>query len=432
MEPIIEVKNISKKYKISTIQDKYLTLRDSLVNFLKNPLAAMKKGGEFWALKDINFNINPGEAVGIIGPNGAGKSTLLKILSRITPPTEGEIKISGRVSSLLEVGTGFNAELSGRENIYLNGAILGMSKKEIERKMDSIVEFSGVGEFLDTPIKRYSSGMSVRLAFSVAAHLDPDILIIDEVLAVGDAEFQKKCLGKMDEVVKKSGRTILFVSHNMDAIRDLCPKCILLKKGKIIAIGPTDEVIHTYLDASAGDGGNKRKLEFNSQPEEGFKLDSCEIISEKNESGPLRSSLPITVELKFNLEKIIKNLCVGFELYDKHNTLIFRAYNTDADEDKQPELRIGKNTLRLVIPGKLLNAGTYFIVPSVDIFKVKWLLNDDQNKIFFDIYFDHSNSQTMSMINSYPASHPGILCPILEAANTVDSENINKKLNTAK
>ncbi|MCG2694740.1 ABC transporter ATP-binding protein, partial [Candidatus Parcubacteria bacterium] len=225
MEPIIEIKNISKKYNITHQQGGYVALRDILTDIAKHPFKFLKSKTkkiigketkeEFWALKDINFTVEKGEAVGIIGANGAGKSTLLKILSKITPPTTGQIEYKGKMSSLLEVGTGFHPELTGRENIFLNGAILGMSKKEIVEKFDAIVEFAGIGKFLDTPVKRYSSGMYVRLAFSVAAHMEPDILVVDEVLAVGDAEFQKKCLGKMDEVTKQAGRTILFVSHNM-------------------------------------------------------------------------------------------------------------------------------------------------------------------------------------------------------------------------
>jgi lipopolysaccharide transport system ATP-binding protein len=209
-------------------------------------MASIGNKEEFWALKNVNFTINQGEIVGIIGHNGAGKSTLLKILSQITPPTEGEITLNGRVGSLLEVGTGFHPELTGRENIFLNGAILGMSRKEIAEKFDKIVEFSGVDKFLDTPVKYYSSGMYVRLAFSVAAHLEPDILIVDEVLAVGDTEFQKKCLGKMDEITQKDGRTVLFVSHNLTAIKQLCKRCILLEKGQVIMDGPTADVVGKY------------------------------------------------------------------------------------------------------------------------------------------------------------------------------------------
>ncbi|KKP77938.1 MAG: ABC transporter related protein [candidate division WS6 bacterium GW2011_GWF1_35_23] len=251
MKNAVEVENLSKRYTIGQ-REKYLTLRDMMVKAVKVPgnLARGKKFAkkeEFWALKDVNFTVKEGEVVGIIGRNGAGKSTLLKILSRITEPTHGIIKLNGRVSSLLEVGTGFHPELTGRENIYLNGAIMGMKKREIEKKFDEIVEFSGVEKFLDMPVKRYSSGMQVRLAFSVAAHLEPDILIIDEVLAVGDAEFQKKCLGKMDEVTKEAGRTILFVSHDMGAVQRLCKKTILLEEGKIVMYDETEKVINRYL-----------------------------------------------------------------------------------------------------------------------------------------------------------------------------------------
>ncbi len=257
IKPIIEIKNISKKYQIDHERGRYVALRDVLTNIAKHPFAFLKtkaaqatgleKKEQFWALKNIDFKVNRGEVIGIIGHNGAGKSTLLKILSQITPPTEGEIIIRGTVGSLLEVGTGFHPELTGRENIFLNGAILGMGRREIAAKFDQIVEFAGVEKFIDTPVKRYSSGMYVRLAFSVAAHMEPDILVVDEVLAVGDAEFQKKCLGKMEEVTRSNGRTILFVSHNMAAIRQLCTKCVLLSKGGIKTIGKTDEVVDMYL-----------------------------------------------------------------------------------------------------------------------------------------------------------------------------------------
>lgn len=256
-DPIIEIKNIGKRYNITHQRGGYIALRDVLANILKNPfrfakhkakqIAGLEAKEEFWALRGVNLRIEKGEIVGIIGHNGAGKSTLLKILTGITPPTEGEVIMHGRVASLLEVGTGFHPELTGRENIFLNGAILGMTKKEIARKFNEIVAFAGVEKFLDTPVKYYSSGMYVRLAFSVAAHMEPDILLVDEVLAVGDAEFQKKCLGKMEEVTQKSGRTILFVSHNMEAVQELCQKTILLESGTIKAAGKTSEVIGTYL-----------------------------------------------------------------------------------------------------------------------------------------------------------------------------------------
>lgn len=253
---IIEVRNIGKKYNITHQRGGYITMRDVIANIFDNPFAfavdktksaiGLKPREEFWALKNVSFEVKRGEVIGIIGANGAGKSTLLKILSQITPPTTGEIILRGRVGSLLEVGTGFHPELTGRENIFLNGAILGMKKKEIANKFDEIVAFAGIEKFLDTPVKHYSSGMHVRLAFSVAAHMEPEILVVDEVLAVGDAEFQKKCLGKMDEITKKDGRTILFVSHNINAIENLCSNTIILNKGKIIFFGETKHAIQIY------------------------------------------------------------------------------------------------------------------------------------------------------------------------------------------
>jgi lipopolysaccharide transport system ATP-binding protein len=258
MEPIIEIKGVGKKYNIAHQKGGYIALRDVLANALRNPFSfakhkakkmiGMSTQEDFWALKDVNVQIERGDVVGIIGKNGSGKSTLLKILTGITPPTEGEIIMRGRAASLLEVGTGFHPELTGRENVFLNGAILGMPQKEIAQKFNDIVAFAGVEKFLDTPVKRYSSGMYVRLAFSVAAHMEPDILLVDEVLAVGDADFQKKCLGKMEEVTKKDGRTILFVSHNMTAIQALCKKTVLIENGKVKMFGETEQVIKHYLE----------------------------------------------------------------------------------------------------------------------------------------------------------------------------------------
>lgn len=264
-QPIITVEGLGKAYRIGLKIDKNQTFRDALAGAFTSPLKRLKaRIGEptgaddtFWAIKDINFEVQQGEVVGLIGRNGAGKSTLLKVLSRITEPTEGQARLRGRVASLLEVGTGFHPELTGRENIYLNGAILGMRKSEIDRKFDQIVEFAEVSKFLDTQVKRYSSGMYVRLAFAVAAHLEPEILIVDEVLAVGDASFQKKCLGKMGDVAK-DGRTILFVSHNMDAVASLCSHTLMLQGGRIGPRTPTDEGIKNYMSLS--NDGNELPL----------------------------------------------------------------------------------------------------------------------------------------------------------------------------
>jgi len=248
----VSVRGLSKSYTIAHNDEKHTTLAEALVHRAKNPFAR-RQTETFWALKDLDFEIEKGDVVGIIGRNGAGKSTLLKILSRITEPTRGVIDLYGRVGSLLEVGTGFHPELTGRENIYLNGAILGMRRSEIQRQFDAIVDFSEVSQFLDTPVKRYSSGMYVRLAFAVAAHLNPEILIVDEVLAVGDVSFQKKCLGKMGDVSRQEGKTVLFVSHNMAAVEKLCRSCILLAGGQIVVAGETAAVMSEYLDSRAAE-----------------------------------------------------------------------------------------------------------------------------------------------------------------------------------
>ncbi len=251
--PIISVEGLGKRYTLHH-QARSGLLRDQLAGLLRNPFRRTKTARatdeDFWALRDVNFSVNPGDVVGIIGRNGAGKSTLLKILSRITEPTTGRITIHGRIASLLEVGTGFHGELSGRENIFLNGAILGMKRAEIRKKFDEIVAFSEVEKFLDTPVKHYSSGMYVRLAFAVAAHLEPEILIVDEVLAVGDQEFQKKCLGKIESVTRNEGRTVLFVSHNLASVRQLCNQAILLQRGKVLRTGKSGDVITHYLQAA--------------------------------------------------------------------------------------------------------------------------------------------------------------------------------------
>src|SRR6266516_2469699 len=259
MRPIIKSERLSKEYRIGGSQAAYSTAREALMNTISSPFRALRRAGNdatstIWALKDVSFEVRPGEVVGIIGRNGAGKSTLLKILSRITEPTTGKIELYGRVGSLLEVGTGFHAELSGRENIFLNGSILGMTRSEIEAKFDEIVAFAEIEKFIDTPVKRYSSGMYVRLAFAVAAHLEPEILLLDEVLSVGDAAFQKKCLGRMQDF-GASGRTVVFVSHNMQAVARLCERTILLDDGRVVRDGPSPDIV-SYCLQSGGDAGS--------------------------------------------------------------------------------------------------------------------------------------------------------------------------------
>lgn len=353
--PIIEIKGLGKKYKIGALREPYLSLRDELAkagrrissSFSRltahsSQLTAHSSQEDFWALKDVSFSVNEGEAVGIIGRNGAGKSTLLKILSQITPPTEGEITCRGRIASLLEVGTGFHPELTGRENIFLNGAILGMTRAEIRRKFDEIVAFAEVEIFLDTPVKRYSSGMYVRLAFAVAAHLEPEILIIDEVLAVGDAEFQKKCLGKMDDVAKE-GRTVIFVSHNMGAMRSLCSKAGLLNNGEMTYYGQVDKTIELYI--SSKELRQIGKVDLTNYPRNN-QYSPMKAITEAwietyegKISNDLFIGIPFRACFRFKAPRIIKDPMVGITIKNlygdavtyinsKHIKKVFNDTNT--------------------------------------------------------------------------------------------------------
>jgi lipopolysaccharide transport system ATP-binding protein len=353
---IIEVNGISKKYLISHKKQRvrYTALRDVLTNSIKNlfnrnKLASNKE--EFWALSDITFDVIKGDKIGIIGKNGAGKSTLLKILSRITEPTAGKIKIKGRVASLLEVGTGFHPELTGRENIYLNGSILGMRKEEIKNKFDEIVEFSEIEKFLDTPVKRYSSGMYVRLAFSVAAHLEPEILLIDEVLAVGDAQFQKKCLGKMEEV-SKEGRTILFVSHNMGTVNQLCNKCILLKSGIIEKTGGTNEVIDYYLDQH--DKGLEMIERNSDYTGNHFRFISmCD--SQTNNKNEFRFDEDIKIKIILFLPDYNDSLELAMRLIDKNKRAVFTIHEKiEPYKDNNKEVNF-----LITLPSNFLTPGKY-------------------------------------------------------------------------
>ncbi len=304
MKPILEIRNISKQYVIGGKKKRYLSLRESLPERVKN-IIGKPKSEQFWALNDINFDVYPGDTIGIIGKNGAGKSTLLKIISRITPPTKGYIKARGRIASLLEVGTGFHPELTGQENIFLNGSILGLKRKEIQTKFDEIVEFSGVEQFLETPLKHYSSGMQLRLAFSVAAHLEPEILVVDEVLAVGDAEFQKKCLGKMEEVSRSEGRTVLFVSHNLGAVLNLCQKGVYLKNGQVHSLGKTQEIIDIYLK-SLKTAVPLNNITFNGPLQKKITLKKILINNVDPFSYPVHISQLVEIEISlfFSLKKI--------------------------------------------------------------------------------------------------------------------------------
>ena len=283
MSAAIATHALSKRYRLGELQASYGTLRDSIVG-LVGKVGRRHRHEEIWALRDVSFEVQEGEVLGLIGANGAGKSTLLKVLTRITAPTSGRAEIRGRVGSLLEVGTGFHSELTGRENIYLNGAVLGMKRREIARKFDEIVEFSGISTFLDTPVKRYSSGMYVRLAFSVAAHLEPEILLVDEVLAVGDAEFQRRCLGRMEDL-GDSGRTVILVSHNMQTITQLCDRVVLLEGGSVVADGPSSETVAAYLQSVHGTGSSALWPDLAEAPGDDLvRLRSLRVVDESGET----------------------------------------------------------------------------------------------------------------------------------------------------
>ena len=375
-DTVIRVENLSKKYIIGAQKrEGYTALRDVLANGAKSlgrqvlkpfskrmPASASE---EFWALNDVSFEIKMGDRIGIIGRNGAGKSTLLKILSRITEPTSGRISIKGRVASLLEVGTGFHPELTGRENIYLNGAILGMSKAEIKKKFEDMVAFAEVEKFLDTPVKRYSSGMYVRLAFAVAAHLEPEILIVDEVLAVGDAQFQKKCLGKMEDV-SKEGRTVIFVSHNMAAIRGLCNRALLMKNGHVVTDSTIETVVSDYL--SEGDTSDALVVwnQQNAQKSAEFRFSKAYILNEQGEQASLldcRKEFSIVVE--YEVLKPLNGLRVGFFMQNMEGIPICGSNDPNA----WPQLvrNTGYYNSQCIFPGYVLNAVRYSIFFGADI-----------------------------------------------------------------
>jgi lipopolysaccharide transport system ATP-binding protein len=414
MPPAITVEDLSKRYRIGAVEYSK-TFREAIMDTVATPLRRLRSFGQsshreqdsIWALKDVSFDVQPGEVVGLIGPNGAGKSTLLKILSRITDPTEGGAVIDGRVASLLEVGTGFHQELTGRENIHLSGAVLGMSKKEIRAKFDEIVDFSGVETFIDTPVKRYSSGMQVRLGFAVAAHLEPEILLIDEVLAVGDAAFQKKCLGKMNQVAE-GGRTVLFVSHNMAAVNRLCQRGIWLDKGQVHMAGPTERVTAAYLSAGADDKGERSWKDLQQAP--GNEKIRVRAIRIKNHRNAVTCSLdirhPFFVEIEYEQLRPIAGVRVGFRLLSPDGTVVLSS--TDRDGDRPPGLdRLsGVFISRCEIPGEFLNKGQYAISVGIDIPMAEAILFL-HNAIAFSI------ESTGGIVGDVPDNRLGLVCPAL-------------------
>lgn len=361
-KPIIEVKNLSKVYNIGHEQKSApgtLTLRDSLTQTLRKPLEIFTghrmEQEQFWALKNVDLNILPGDTVGLIGRNGSGKSTFLKILSRIVEPTNGEIIMRGRSASLLEVGTGFHPELSGRENIFFNGAILGMSQKEIKSKFDEIVAFSGVEKFLDTPVKFYSSGMYVRLAFAVAAHLEPDILIVDEVLAVGDAEFQKKSLGKMKDVTADKNRTVIFVSHSMEAIQSICNKVAWISAGEVKEFGDTDKVVSAYQKHNTG--SDLPKVRDRKDRQGTGRVRVSDISAKYQSANPRNISLDISVS---NLaDETFKDFKLSLDVYDSRYVNISNILN--ATIGKRLIIKPGLNKIKVVLKNTNLVPGEYFV-----------------------------------------------------------------------
>ncbi len=430
--PVITVENLGKKYRIKhqAERQRYKALRDVLADKTKGvarrlwsvvrgpwsggpagPSSSGPSTEDFWALKDVSFEVKQGEVVGIIGRNGAGKSTLLKILSRITEPTTGRIHLRGRVASLLEVGTGFHPELTGRENIFLNGAILGMTRVEIKRKFDEIVAFSEVEKFLDTPVKRYSSGMYVRLAFAVAAHLEPEILIVDEVLAVGDSEFQKKCLGKMRSVATNEGRTVLFVSHNMQAVQSLCTDAILMARGRFVKQGGTSEVVNQYLAQSCSSTGERIWTESDAPGNTELKLMAVRVLSHgRPVVGTASSKNNLFVEFDFVAKTKNPGLCVGFDLTNSEGTVVLRSYQTDQAREQWPLVQPGHNRWRCLVPKGLLNTGAYFVCPRIGIHNVHWIVNLD-SVLEFEILLDHGISPLWNSLSG--SSRPGLVAPIL-------------------
>ncbi len=361
---IISVEGIGKEYRLGASMSSDM-LREQIANTVRRLLGRTPTAGNgansFWALRDIDFEVEPGEVIGIIGHNGAGKSTLLKVLSEITEPTCGEIRVRGRIASLLEVGTGFHPELTGRENIYLNGAILGMTRVEISAKFDEIVAFSGIDKFLDTPVKRYSSGMYVRLAFSVAAHLEPEILVIDEVLAVGDLEFQKRCLGKMGQVAR-SGRTVLFVSHNMTAVNELCQRCLLLDHGRLVTNGPTSEVIDEYLEKMSS--GSDAEAEDTTDKDAWIRDVQLTGSRDADRRGFCMGD-DLTVEIHYGVRKTIPQLAFGISIEDSvQNTRVFACLSSTLGQSLENVTEDG--CARVTFPALNLVPGRYLVTLTLN------------------------------------------------------------------
>jgi len=424
MAKVIKVENLSKAYQLGEIgtgtisrdlERFWAKMRGKEDPFLKigevNDQSKKSTSDIVWSLKDINFEVEQGDAVGIIGRNGAGKSTLLKILSRVTSPTTGSVKIKGRIASLLEVGTGFHPELSGKENIFLNGAILVMRKAEIKRKFDEIVDFSGVDRYIDTPVKRYSSGMYVRLAFAVAAHLESEILIVDEVLAVGDAEFQKKCLGKMRDVSGKEGRTVLFVSHNMDAVMRLCTHAILLKNGNIQGYDNTNNIVDTYLRSDFGTTA-VRRWEANSRP--GNNIVKLLEVRAHDAAGEIKDSFdigePVSITMKYEVLTAGHKLNAAVNFFNINGVNIFDSHQT-SDPLFTQNIAPGIYESTVNVPGNLFAEGTIIMGAAVVTHDPFLIHFHETDIIAFNMIDKAENNMTRG---DYSGSMPGVVRPLLK------------------
>lgn len=409
MAPIIKVESLSKKYAVGPVRQRYLTLRESVSETIKSRFGRSRDAtradeATVWALREVSFEIERGEVVGIIGRNGAGKSTLLRILSGITQPTSGRALLYGNIGSLLEVGTGFHLELTGKENVYLYGAILGMGRHEIKGHFDEIVEFAGVARFIDTPIKRYSSGMQLRLAFAVAAHLRPDVLVVDEVLAVGDAEFQKKCFGKM-EGASSQGRTVLVVSHDMGAVTKLCGRVLWLDRGRIVCDGQPASVVGQYLTAASGETYRWERERASPADVNEVSIGSVVVRQEQRvPSGGVRFDEDFAVEVEYEVSEATPNVVIFIRLSSESGVVVLTSWDSDASPDRGRAAEPGRYVSACTIPNRLLHPGYYFVTVGV--------LARMQERIEFHENILKINVNTIG----YPlnVSRLGVITPILD------------------
>lgn len=424
MPPVIKVEGVGKEYRIGSQGSAYSTLRETLTNKFRSPLNSLRGNksadNKIWALRDVNFEVNPGEVVGIIGRNGAGKSTLLKILSRITEPTTGRLELHGRIGSLLEVGTGFHPELSGRENIFLNGAVLGMQSAEIARKFDDIVAFAEVEKFIDTPVKRYSSGMYVRLAFAVAAYLEPEILLVDEVLAVGDASFQRKCLDRMKDV-GQHGRTVLFVSHNMPAVTRLCERTILLDEGTILQDDLSHKVVGSYLKSGLG---TMAAREWDDAKAPGNEITRLRAVRIRDEQGQVTDAIdirrPFGVEMEFEVLKPGHILVPNFHFNNEEGVAVFVSSDQDPDWRRTPR-PAGRFTSTAWIPGNFLAEGTIVVSAAVSTMDPVTIHFFERDAVAFQV-IDSIDGD--SARGDYAGPIPGVVRPLLRWTTSANNEAV--------